>query len=254
MLKKLKRIAKSFLRPEPKHIALSWVKKSPRAWLATTLFTDSSVRPPICGASAAIEALANQTNDLGPQQLWMGYKDKARGGTRLPDGVRTSRISGNLFCHIVKLRRPHTIIEFGAAFGISGMYWLAGLEENAAGVLYTFEPNGEWAAIAEHNLKRIGGRFKLTVGTFEESVDTSMPQDKLIDLAFIDAIHTTEFVIKQLELVIERSAPGAIIVLDDIDFSDDMRHCWSIVSRDPRFVASAVVGARIGIVELGVAF
>lgn len=250
MLKKIKRFARKLLRPEPGRVAISWVRKGTGAWLATTLFPDNSLRPPTCDASVQIERLANQTNDLGPQQLWSGYQDKARGSTRLPDGVRTSRLVGNLFCHIVKLRKPQTVVEFGTAFGISGMYWLAGLEENAAGVLYTFEPNREWATIAEENLKRIGSRFKLTLGTFEENVDTSIPRGHLIDLAFIDAIHTTEFVLKQLELVMERSAPGAIIVLDDIDFSEDMRHCWRVVSTDPRFVASTAVGARIGIVEL----
>jgi hypothetical protein len=68
-------------------------------------------------------------------------------------------------------------------------------------------------------------------------------------MAFIDAIHTSAFVMPQLERVVARCNDHALVVLDDIDFSDDMRDCWHRVSRDPRFVSSVALGQRVGMLE-----
>lgn len=57
-------------------------------------------------------------------------------------------------------------------------------------------------------------------------------------------------VIPQLDLVISRAKKGAIIILDDINFSEDMKQCWKEVSRDSRFISSVEFGNRVGILEL----
>ena len=103
---------------------------------------------------------------------------------------------------------------------------------------------------AVRNLSRISDRFQSTAGTFEENIDKVLPQGQSIDLAFIDAIHTKEFVIPQLEIVMARSSDKAIIILDDINFSASMRECWETVSNDSRFLASAALDERVGILEL----
>jgi predicted O-methyltransferase YrrM len=94
--------------------------------------------------------------------------------------------------------KPEIVVEFGAAFGVSGMHWLSGLRANAGGRLFTFEPNEVWAELARVNLERIHHPFELTVGTFEDNI--AVLGDQLIDLAFIDAIHTSEFVLPQFDL------------------------------------------------------
>jgi hypothetical protein len=69
-------------------------------------------------------------------------------------------------------------------------------------------------------------------------------------LASIDAIHTRDFVLPQLEIALSKCDDKAIIILDDINFSSDMKACWDTVSRDERFLASAALGERVGILEL----
>jgi predicted O-methyltransferase YrrM len=141
------------------------------------------------------------------------------------------------------------IVEFGTAFGVSGMYWLSGLQMNAFGRLLTFEPNEVWARIAGENLSVVSSRFELTVGTFEENIDRVLRPGESIDLAFIDAIHTSEFVRPQFEAVVARLAAGGLVLLDDIDFSRDMRSCWDGIREDDRVAASVEV-ERVGVVEL----
>ena len=71
-----------------------------------------------------------------------------------------------------------------------------------------------------------------------------------IDLTFIDAIHTPESVVPQREVVVARSRPGALVILDDVNLSAAMGACPERIARKPRFVASARLGRWVGIVEL----
>jgi predicted O-methyltransferase YrrM len=204
--------------------------------------------------SARVERRAEATQRLGRQPLWAryatvdGYGPANRPLVRTSDEVRASRLMGRFFAWLVVRRQPSVVVEFGAAFGVSGMYWLSGLEESGFGRLFSFEPNETWARIADENLHSIGTRFVLTCGTFEENLEVlgSLP----IDIAFIDAIHTSAFVEPQFELVAQRLRPGGLVLLDDIDFSPDMSSCWKKLREDGRVVASAEID-RVGLVELG---
>jgi predicted O-methyltransferase YrrM len=156
---------------------------------------------------------------------------------------------GNFFAYLVKLKKPSTIVEVGTAFGVSGMYWLSGLESNDHGRLVTFEPNRIWAEIARRNLSAIGKRFQLVIGTFEENLDSYLGGEDKIDIAFIDAIHTSEWVVPQFNLVAERLASGGLILFDDINFSSDMASCWSSIAHEHRVKASVVLSKHVGLVE-----
>ena len=200
----------------------------------------------------------SMAESVGALPLWQGYTRAALDGypldtspdaTRTPWQVSTSAEMGRFFAQVVVWRKPALIVEIGSAFGVSGMYWLAGLEINQSGHLLTFEPNDRWAAIARDNLAAISPRFDLVEGTFEENIGILGTRGSGIEIAFIDAIHTRSIVMSQLELVRSRSAPGALLVLDDIDFSEDMRACWDALVADNHYVAVAEIG-RVGLLEL----
>lgn len=229
-------------------LPVTWHRREPGSWLAQHV---SSALSPTPGPLAArIEARARATHELGPQPLWEGYGANNRfGPTRRPNDVRTASVMGDWFTELVRARRPEVVVELGTAFGVSGMYFLAGLEANGAGCLYTFEPNERWAILAQPNLAAIGARFRLTRGTFEARVDEALA-GRRIDLAFIDAIHTPEFVLPQLELILARSSHGALVLLDDIHFSPDMRACWAELAESARFRASLSLAGRVGVLEL----
>jgi predicted O-methyltransferase YrrM len=228
-----------------KGISINWIQKKQNSVLAEK-FTGKIVRPSINSKIRKIEALADATNSLGEQPLWDGYARKNE--NRMPDRVRTHWLMGPLYSEITRIIKPETIVEFGTAFGVSGMYWLNGLEENKKGKLYTFEPNDIWAKIADKNLSKISNRYALTHGTFEDKVDEVLKGTR-IDIAFIDAIHTREFVEPQLEIVLKNCSGHSYILLDDINFSAEMKQLWDEVSNDKRFIASAALGNRVGILE-----
>ncbi len=253
MLLAIKKKIKKVFFPPKREMPVRWIQKDPQSWLAQNL-ADKLIKPSKNSFTDRIEKLAADTNNLGPQPLWEGYKKgdptNNRGITRKANDVRTGGIMGDLYSELIIKKKPSLVVEFGTAFGVSGMFFLAGLETNQQGEMFTYDPNDVWAEIARKNLSQISNRFKLTIGTFEENIDKHLQPGQKIDLAFIDAIHTSEFVFPQLEIVVARCSPKAIIILDDINFSDDMQDCWKKVAADPRFSASAALGERVGIVEL----
>ncbi len=129
------------------------------------------------------------------------------------------------------------------------MFWLAGLEKNAHGTLLTFEPNPVWQPIADANLRQIGSRYLSFLGTFEEKIAFVPLPENGIDIAFVDAIHTSAFVESQVDILLNKMREGAILFLDDINFSDDMQQCWKRLSADPRFKSSLRISDRVGVLE-----
>lgn len=228
-------------------LSLDWTKREPTSWLASNLPVES-FRPARARHARHIEDQAAATQGLGAKQLWRGYGQD--GAVRTANDVRTSARMGNFLSWLVIRRKPRVVVEFGTAFGVSGMYWLSGLESTRSGKLFTFEPNLEWATIARKNLRSVSLRFELTEGTFEDNVDALLRDSTSIDIAFIDAIHTSAFVLPQFDLVIRRLNPGGLVLFDDIDFSGDMAECWQRVARDRRVLASASVAGHLGIVKM----
>lgn len=231
----------------PDGATIAWVKSSPGSWLAHH-FPGPRFTPPQDPDGERIEQLAGATNALGPQPLWEKYPDIQK--IRTSDQIRTSREMGCLYAWLVKRRRPSELVEIGTGFGVSGMYWLSGLESNQEGELLTFEPNEAWARIAEANLAAIGTRFRLVRGTFEEQIDAHLGPQTPIDIIFIDGIHIGDVVVRQIETARRKLMPDALAVFDDIDFSPDMTDCWNCLAQESWVKASIEVNSHVGIIEL----
>lgn len=204
---------------------------------------------------AEIQQRAADTERLGAQPLWDGYAKlsdyprAAAATARSSNQVRTARTLGRLHAALVARRRPEAIVEFGTAFGVSGMYWLAGLELAGGGHLDTFEPNAVRADITERNLRAISSRFTLTRGTFEDNA-AAMLAPASVDIAFVDAIHTSAFVFAQHCILAPLMRPGGLVFFDDIRFLDDMWKAWQTLATVPAAAAAAMLSGRVGVIEL----
>ncbi|WP_431304738.1 O-methyltransferase [Sediminicoccus sp. BL-A-41-H5] len=230
---------------------ITFIRQQP-GWLAANL-DRAEFDPDSLDDIQLIEQRATITAETGKHPLWQGYaqleeyaRDKA--GMRSANQVRTSTPVGVFYSWLVRQRNSRNVLEFGTAFGQSGMFWLSGLKKTQ-GHLYTFEPNEGWAALARANLEAVATQFTLTVGTFEENAANVIGNDK-IDIALIDAIHTKEFVDAQFSIVMKYMRPGGIVIFDDINFSGGMKDCWRRIANSADVLSSASIGGRCGIVEL----
>ncbi|WBU63121.1 O-methyltransferase [Paracoccus aerodenitrificans] len=201
-----------------------------------------------------IEARIEATARLGEFPLWEKYREVenyarpvSENETRSIKQVRSAALTSRFYAWLVTQKRPNVVVEFGAAFGASGMYWLAGLESVGKGSLFSFEPNAEWFPIAQDNFRAISPRSHLVNGTFEDNVDVI---DGAPEIIFIDAIHTRDFVMAQFAIVKSIAAPGALVIFDDINFSKDMKNCWAEIVSDQSHQAVWEISKRVGMIEL----
>lgn len=226
------------------HLRLAWVKRD--GWIGEHL-RGAVPRAP---GKRRLERIAAETSRLGPQPLAAGYGEQD--GTRRPEEVRSSPALGDLFTWLVGQRQPRIVVEFGSAFGVSGLYLASGLEQVGAGHLYSFEMNERWADVAESNIRQISRRVTVTRGLFEEHVDRVVPG--LIDLALVDGIHAYDPVMRQFELLRRRARPGALLLFDDIDFrrsaSARMREAWEEIARHADIIAAVEIDGRLGLIEM----
>ena len=199
---------------------------------------------PAAPRKSLIEAAAMQTDQLGEQPLAPEYGE--RHGKRSPRVVRSAPWAGDLYAWLVVARQPKIVVEIGAAFGVSGMYWGVGL----SGWLYSYEINDAWADVAERNIALVTDRFTLTRGPFEDHVDR-LPGP--IDIAFVDGIHRADIVLRQWDILRSRISDGGLILFDDISFAKPgcgMRDAWLEIAAHSDVVAAAEIRGRLGIVEV----
>jgi predicted O-methyltransferase YrrM len=206
-----------------------------------TLLAGLPRKLPAAPRKAEIEAVAETTNGIGAQPLAPEYDLP---DTFSPDQVRSPSSQGDLYAYLVAQRDPQVVVEFGSAFGVSGMYFATGLQQ---GRLYSFEINPDWADIAERNIKSITDRFSVIRGAFEDHVD-DIPGP--IDIALVDGIHDYDFVMKQWEILKARMSPGGLVLFDDITYCAGMRKVWREIRADLVVADSVALWHRIGIVEL----
>jgi predicted O-methyltransferase YrrM len=220
--------------------SLKWITRG--GWIA-----DMPGRFPPAPHKERIEAiLAANHEQLGPQSLAAEYDMPDAKFT--PRDVSSPPFQGDLYAWLVMQRKPRTVVEFGSGFGVSGMYFGAGIEANGSGHLYSFEINESWAEVAERSIAQLTQRFTLTRGAFEDHVkDVPGP----IDVAFVDGIHTYDFVMKQWEILKPLMSPGGLVLFDDITYGQGMHEAWLEIGR-----SDAVVGAvefrrnnRLGLAE-----
>lgn len=221
--------------PLRKGLELRWIKRGGR-------IAGLPRRLPAAARKPEIESSAQATDKLGALPLAKAYGQP--GATRKPKQVRAASWQGDLYAYLVGRHDPKIVVEFGSAFGVSGMYLSSELRR---GWMYSFEINPSWADIAERNIKSVTDRFTLTRGAFEDHVG-DLPSS--IDLALVDGIHTRDFVTRQWQILKPRMAPGGLVLFDDIDFNRGMGEAWRNICADPDVVGAVEVSKRLGLIEL----
>jgi len=154
-----------------------------------------------------------------------------RGNIRkVKDIARTSgssRKTCRLLDALVRYFKPSNIVELGTSLGL-GTMCLAGQPDSR---VYTFEANDLVANLAEDSFKKVG--FE-NITLIRGPVDCTLPEftsgQTTIDMAFIDANHTEEALIRYFEWLLPVMSSGGLIVVDDIRWSPGMYSGWKQLS------------------------
>lgn len=129
-------------------------------------------------------------------------------------------------------KRPLHILELGTSLGISTAYLAMAESRNS---VTTFEGSKEVADLALQNWQKLDiHNIHLVRGNIDETLLTTLEKDnKLIDLAYLDANHTYEATMRYYNIIGTRTHEKSIIVLDDIYHSPDMQRAWREISARP---------------------
>lgn len=213
--------------------ALGLADRAERAWVRRI----DSYRPRL-----AADAVAAVPDPLGrPDSERVAEAGEAVRWMSMPP------VLGRLCTRLVRELEPGSCLELGTGFGVSAAYQAAALELNGAGALTSLDIDG-MANLAEAGLSALGlsHRVELVRGPIEETIADAVERSTPIDLAVLDADHTEHGTLGAFEAVVPGLAADAVVVVDDINWTDQMRAAWSSLRADRR-VRTAVGLRRLGI-------
>jgi predicted O-methyltransferase YrrM len=159
---------------------------------------------------------------------------------------------GRFLMRTVRELSPRSCLELGSGFGISAAYQAAALELTGGGSLTTMERIDGLGDIAQEGLARLGlnGRVDLRRGSIDDSLGAVLEDAGEIDYAFLDADHTESATVAQFATLVPHLRDGAVVVVDDINWSEGMRRAWKSIAGN-QWVAAKLQLRRVGIVVIG---
>jgi predicted O-methyltransferase YrrM len=184
--------------------------------------------------------------------------DAARRGTEVRDDVsRIARNSSNdefwalVLFKLIRSFRPTRCLEMGTALGISGAYQAAALQLNGLGTLTCLDGSAELCRIAKRNWQALGlNNVDTVVGPFEATLDTQLEDKGPVDYVFVDGHHDRQATLDYFERIAPTLAREALLVFDDIRWSEGMLLAWKAIERDPRVKVSMDFGT-LGVCVMG---
>lgn len=160
---------------------------------------------------------------------------------------------GRFLGALVRERRPTRVLELGTNLGISAAHMASALRRNDASsgnqsLLLTLEGAPELARLAEANLRALGhkvgenGRVQIVVGAFAETLQPACDDFGPFDLVFIDGHHEEQATLDYFQTIRGHLAPGAVVVLDDVEPLRPVWRAWRALLRAVRPPESVYLG------------
>ena len=145
--------------------------------------------------------------------------------------------------------RPTHVVELGTSLGLSAAYQASALEPGAR--MWTLEGAPEIADAARGHLDLLGlDRVTVVTGRFEETLSDVLADAAPVDLAFIDGHHDEAATLRYFDQIHPFLAPDALVVFDDIAWSEGMTRAWRAIAADQR-IRTAVSMRSVGVCLVG---
>jgi predicted O-methyltransferase YrrM len=147
--------------------------------------------------------------------------------------------------------RPNNVLELGTCLGISTAYISAALKLNGTGSVTSIEGCPALATIARDNLKSLGlNQTPVVEGRFVDVLPRILPAVGPFDCAFIDGHHDGSATEQYFDQIMRHCDRDAVVLLDDVDWSSDMRKAWRAIQRRSTVLQSAQL-TSLGVIIKG---
>lgn len=182
-----------------------------------------------------------------PEEMARGLKRKAVVG-EVAELSSKSDFWCRLLFAMVRRFKPATCVEMGTSVGISGAYQAAALQLNGSGKLIALEGDPAIAAIAQEHWRGLGlDTVEMVIGRFVDTLPGVLSRGP-IDMIFIDGHHDGDATVAYFNQIAPHLSPTAVVVFDDLRWSDGMKRAWETIANDER------IGVAIDLGGFGVCF
>jgi len=142
-------------------------------------------------------------------------------------------------CKLIRKFRPNVCLELGTCMGISASYQAAALKLNSRGKMITLEGTRSLAEIAQKNFRDLGlDNISLIIGRFQDTLNDVLREHGPIDYAFIDGHHEEKATIAYFEQILPFLSERALLIFDDISWSEGMKRAWSKIKANENITLS----------------
>ncbi len=133
---------------------------------------------------------------------------------------------------LVNHLKPKHILELGSSLGLSSLY-LHYARRQAK--IQTIEGSEAIGTIAKNIHRQLSATIELHIGTFQEVLPEILSADDPIDLVYIDGHHSYEATLWHHEVLKPYLSDRAVLIYDDIYWSEGMARAWEEINTDPAF-------------------
>jgi len=131
--------------------------------------------------------------------------------------------------------RPSVCLELGTCLGISASYQAAALKLNQAGKIVTLEGSESLSSLAKQHFQTLGlDNVTVVVGRFQDTLSRTLHEHGNIDYALVDGHHDEEATLAYFEEILPALSEKAVLVFDDIAWSEGMKKAWNAIESDNR--------------------
>lgn len=200
------------------------------------------------------KALKQNHSKISVRDFGAGFSGKVY--NELPISFVTKRSSkspkyARMLFRLVQHLKPQYLLEVGTSVGISALYQGMG---NPNCKLITLEGCENTASLANNGFKQFSDvDIEVLVGEFSNTIPLALSKLPKLDYVYLDGNHKLEPTLKYFELCLEKANDDTVFVVDDINWSDEMKAAWNKIINHPRVTISIDV-FMMGIVFLNKGF
>lgn len=183
---------------------------------------------------------------LTAEEMYRGRVVTSTTGEVCRRGSKSYRWALLLF-KLIRELKPSVCVELGTSLGISAAYQAAALELNRKGKIVSLEGAESLALLAKENLEQLGlARVIVVIGRFQDTLESVLREYAPIEFAFVDGHHVEHATLAYFEQIFPSLSENAVLVFDDIAWSEGMKRAWSTIMEDKR------VGVCVDLVTVGI--
>lgn len=158
-----------------------------------------------------------------------------------------SQLCALILFQLIKEFKSLVAVELGTCLGISAAYQAAAQKLNEQGKFITLEGSPSFAKLSQNNLQQLGlDNASVITGRFQDNLIGVLENNKPINYVFIDGHHDEFATISYFEQILPYLTPQAVIVFDDIRWSEGMLRTWKTI------IATEVKKITVDLKDIGI--